>query len=496
MGTPSGHTPGQDTAPLPALNGDSPGPFNLEIEQALLGLCLVDNKSLDRILRLRPAHFYEPFHERLYVRIAEMRGMGKEATPATLIDYFRGDDAIKVIGPEYLARLSAAATSPGAIEDYADTIIEHWRRRQVIDHCEGALARAHDFTDASALEIGEDLVDQLDQLHDDDIQISHPQLAYDLLEGTLERIEAARKDPSSALGYLTGLTGLDAIMGGLHKKDLIVIAGRPSMGKSTLAAALSKGVAIQNSELIGSLVFTLEMTNDDWMIRTATDMAFEPGSSIEYSSARRGNVSDDQMRKLYGGHAELREVPLYIDDQGGRSVASIRAEAVRTKRRLEQQDKTLGLIVVDQLSHVDMTRSAYAGRKVDEIGEVTAGLKRLAKQLDVPVILLHQLSRAVESRENKRPVLSDLRDSGSLEQDADVVLFVFREQYYLERSEPSRGSAAWDGWSMDMDRCRNKLEIIYPKQRMGPTGILHTFCDIGAGVIRDLDSNPLPRETF
>lgn len=452
-------------------------PHNIDAEQALLGAILVNNEAMDRVMGfLEPHHFYDPLHQQIYETAAKLIQAGKQATPITLRTFFENAEPIdaNLTVPQYLGRLAANATTIINAADYGRTIHDLATRRALIM-------------------IGEDLVNTaydspVDFPPEQQIQDAEGRL-YDLAESgkygqgflsfgaaltqAIDMANAAYQRDGHLSGLSTGLVDLDAKLGGLQPSDLIVLAGRPSMGKTALATNIAYNVARaykaekqpDGSEKVidGAIVgfFSLEMSAEQLATRILAEQA-----EISSEKIRRGMINEDEFRRLVRASQEMAEIPLYIDQTGGISIAQLAARARKLKRQ-----KGLGLLIVDYLQLLTgSTRRSSEGR-VQEVSEITTSLKALAKELNVPVLALSQLSRAVEQRDDKRPQLSDLRESGSIEQDADVVMFVFREEYYVERRKPSESNVEeMLKWQQEMALVHGKAEVIIGKQRHGPTG--------------------------
>jgi replicative DNA helicase len=450
-------------------------PHNIEAEQALLGAILINNEAMDRVSAfLEPVHFFDPLHGQIYETAAKMIQAGKQATPITLKTFFDSAEPIdaNLTVPQYLGRLAASATTIINAEDYGRTIYDLAVRRQLIV-------------------LGEDLVNSaydapIDFPPESQIQEAETRL-YDLAErgkygqgfmsfGTalthaIDMANAAYERDGHLSGLATGLNDLDNKMGGLQPSDLIILAGRPSMGKTALVTNIAYNIAkTYRSEkqpdgtektIDGGRVgfFSLEMSAEQLATRILSEQ-----SEIASERIRRGMIDENEFRKLVAVSQEMSRAPLYIDQTGGISIAQLAARARKLKRQ-----KGLDLLIVDYLQLLSGS-SKRGDNRVQEITEITTGLKALAKELTVPIIALSQLSRQVEAREDKRPQLSDLRESGSIEQDADVVMFVFREEYYVERQKPREGTTEFNDWQTQMMAVSGKAEVIIGKQRHGPVG--------------------------
>ncbi|MGI9484032.1 MAG: replicative DNA helicase [Hyphomicrobiales bacterium] len=452
-------------------------PHNLEAEQALLGAILVNNEACDRVSGfLQPEHFFEPLHARIFEAAATLIRSGKLASPVTLKTFFESDATLAEIGgPAYFARLAAAATTIINAEEYGRTIYELAQRRTLIDIGTDIVNESFDTpVDSSPRELIERAEQSLYKLAETGKYGQGFQPFGTALTDAIDMAAAAYERDGGLSGISCGLTDIDQRMGGLQKADLVILAGRPSMGKTSLATNIAYQVAksyeaehqpdgtvkVTNGGVVA--FFSLEMSSEQLASRILSERA-----EISSEKIRRGKISEAEFQRLVEASQEMSSLPLYIDDTGGLTIAQVAARARRLKRQ-----RGLGLIVVDYLQLLaGSSRRASEGR-VQEITEITTGLKALAKELEVPVMALSQLSRQVEQREDKRPQLSDLRESGSIEQDADVVAFVFREEYYVERRQPRENTPEHYEWQEEMDSVMGTAEVIIGKQRHGPTGTI------------------------
>ncbi len=473
--------PQMSPAPSEGLGFRVP-PHNFEAEQALLGAILLSNRAYEKVSEfLRPEHFADPVHGRIFAACGKLIERGQMANPVTLKTYFDSDGGLTEIGgTAYLAQLANAVVSVVNAEDYGKLVFDLHLRRALIG-------------------LGEDLVNDafapdLDTTAVDQIGTAEAKL-YDLAttgqtEGGFEAFNAVLKDAITAAeaahkrqgklsGVPTGLIDLDGKLGGLHDSDLLILAGRPSMGKTALATNIAFNAAYAYREEVDALgrkkavdgaitaFFSLEMSSEQLATRILAEQA-----EIASHKIRQGELSNEEFERLVMAAQNLHRLPLFIDDTPALSISAVRTRARRLKRQ-----HGLGLIVIDYLQ---LLRGAatHSENRVQEVSEITRGLKALAKELGVPVIALSQLSRAVEQREDKRPQLADLRESGSIEQDADVVMFVFREQYYLERAEPGQRpeenqekfNERHTKWQQRCEEVWNTAEVIIAKQRHGPVG--------------------------
>jgi len=451
-------------------------PHNIEAEQALLGAIFVNNEALDRVSAfLEPAHFFDPLHAQIYETTSKMIHVGKQATPITIKTFFENAEPIdaNLTVPQYLGRLAANATTIINAEDYGRTVYDLAVRRALIMVGEDMVNLAFD----APIDFPPET-----QIHEAETRL------YDLAErgkygqgfmafGTalthaIDMANAAYEREGHLSGLASGLSDLDNKMGGLQASDLIILAGRPSMGKTALVTNIAYNVAKNyrsekqpdgtDKTVDGGRVgfFSLEMSAEQLATRILSEQAEIPSEKI-----RRGMINEDEFRKLVTVSQEMSRAPLFIDQTGGISIAQLSARARKLKRQ-----KGLDLLIVDYLQLLSGTGGKGSENRVQEITQITTGLKALAKELAVPIIALSQLSRQVEQREDKRPQLSDLRESGSIEQDADVVMFVFREEYYVERQKPREGTAEFSDWQTQMMAVSGKAEVIIGKQRHGPVG--------------------------
>ena len=464
-------------------------PHNTEIEAALLGAILTDNRALEKVSEfLRAEHFTEPVHGRIYAAIEKLVGIGQIASPLTLKHIFEGDESLSAAGgAEYLYEIAATAPNIINVPDYGHTIHDLYLRRQLITLGEDMVNEAFepdlDAKAAIQIESAEQKLYELSSIGELERGI------VDLGEAVrmaVESAEEAYRRDSHVVGVDTGFHDLNLKLGGLHPSDLLILAGRPSMGKTALATNIAYNAAAAYKETIDEngntltegghvLFFSLEMSAEQLAGRILSEQSEIPSDQI-----RRGDIEQSDFDKLVVASQNLHRMPLYIDDTPALSVAALRTRARRLKRQ-----KKLHLIVIDYLQLLTGSPSARNDNRVQEISEITRGLKSLAKELEVPVLALSQLSRQVENRDDKRPQLSDLRESGSIEQDADVVMFIFREEYYLEKSEPIT-NAGEDSikfsersqiWAERLDQVRNTASIIIAKQRHGPVGSIDLHFD-------------------
>jgi len=437
-------------------------PNNIEAEQSVIGSILVSNEIFDEInMILTGKNFYDPMHQKIFAAIEKLIYSGMLANPITLKNYFEKEkDEIDV--PDYLVKITKFSTSSRQTIEYSKLIYDLYVKRELIKISENIIdtAKLNDL-DHDGQSIIESFEKSLFDLAEKG-SFSSSLIKFDeAMKMTIEMASNAYKNDEGIVGVPTGLTDLDDRLGGLHKSDLLIIAGRPSMGKTALATNIAFNAAkkIQEDGRKSTIAFfSLEMSSEQLSTRILAEQ-----SRIKSNDIRRGRISEDQFDKFIETSKDIADLPLYIDETPAISIAALSNRARRIKRLYG-----LDMVVVDYIQL--MRASNFKDGRVQEISEITQGLKALAKELSVPVLALSQLSRAVEQRDDKKPQLSDLRESGSIEQDADVVMFVYREAYYLERKEPQPATVDHAEWQSKMNDIANRAEIIIGKQRHGPTG--------------------------
>lgn len=459
-------------------------PQNIDAEQALLGAILVNNVAHERVSEILEAeHFYDPVHGRIYGAITTLINRGQIADPKTLRGLFESDPALATLGgAQYLADLAASVITIINVVDYARLIHDLYLRRQLIVLGEDVVNEAfvHNLENPASGQIEKTEQRLFELARSGELDRGFVKLEKALVT-SLKIAEDAHKRDSHVTGVTTGLRDLDRKLGGLQKSDLVILAGRPSMGKTALATNIAFNAARAWSDTDGkegapTAFFSLEMSNEQLATRLLGEYSKVPSDKI-----RRGEIKSDDFSKFFEATKILSRAPFYIDDTPALSVAALRTRARRLKRLVPQ----LGLIVIDYLQLLHGTSKNGGDNRVQEVSEITRGLKALAKELDIPIVALSQLSRAVEAREDKRPMLSDLRESGSIEQDADVVMFVYREEYYHMRSEPTRRQDEGDDkynsrherWMQRGEEIHSIAEVVIAKQRHGPIGTVELHFD-------------------
>ena len=465
-------------------------PVNFEAEQQLLGALLANNKAYDRVVEfLLPNHFADDRHGRIYEAIGQLITRGMVANPVTLKTRFEQDQSLTEIGgAQYLGRLASSVVAVVNAVDYAKLVLDLHMRRELIavggDIVNDAYALEDDVTAREQMEAAEQKLFELASTGQQEGGFKEFRHA---LAAAIDMAEQAYKRDSHVTGVTTGLDDLDKKLGGMHASDLLVLAGRPSMGKTALATKMAFAAASAYKERIGEdgtrevvegakvAFFSLEMSAEQLATRLLSEVTEIPSDKI-----RRGEVRGEDFPRFVEAAQQLHRLPLYIDDTPALSISALRTRARRLARTTG-----LGLIVIDYLQLLTLPANMRSENRVQEISAITRGLKAIAKELNVPVLALSQLSRAVEQREDKHPQLSDLRESGTIEQDADVVMFVFREEYYHARAEPARREAEdekkyndrHEAWLQRGQEIHNVAEVIIGKQRHGPIGAVRLFFD-------------------
>ena len=438
-------------------------PNNIEAEQSVIGSILVTNEIFDEISTIiSNINFYDPMHQKIFTAIESLIYKGMLANPITLKNYFEDEkDDLNV--PEYLVKITKFSTSKRQTTEYSKIIYDMFVRRELIKISEQTIdtAKLNDLNTS-----GQNIIENSERLLFDLAEkgsFNSSLIKFDeAMRQTIEMASAAYKNEEGIVGVPTGLRDLDDRLGGLHKSDLIIIAGRPGMGKTALATNIAFNAAqkLQDSGRKSCIAFfSLEMSSEQLSTRILAEQ-----SRIKSNDIRRGRISDEQFDKFIETSKNISELPLYIDETPAISIAAMSNRARRIKRI-----HGLDMIVVDYIQLMKGSLNYRDGR-VQEVSEITQGLKAIAKELSIPVLALSQLSRQVEQRDNKKPLLSDLRESGSIEQDADVVMFVYREAYYLENKEPTPATVEHAEWQAKMNEVSNLAELIIGKQRHGPTG--------------------------
>ena len=451
-------------------------PHSIEAEQQLLGAILTNNDVYDRVASIiGPQHFYDPVHARIFEVAAARIAKNNLASPVTLKTFLEEDEGLRELGgPTYLVRLAGAAISSYAVRDYARMVHDFAIRRELIRLGQDISGKAQ------RSEVDSEPKDQIVEAEQKLYQLSEQGQAERGFQSFLKAVtdavnvaNAAYQRDGGLAGISTGLIDMDKKLGGLHKSDLLILAGRPSMGKTSLATniafniakAYRRGTRPDGTEgaVDGGVVgfYSLEMSAEQLAARVLSEASEVPSEQI-----RRGDMTEAEFRRFVEAAKTLESCPLYIDDTPALPISQLSARARRLKRT-----HGLDVLIVDYLQLV--RGAGRSENRVNEISEITMGLKAIAKELDIPVIALSQLSRQVEGREDKRPQLSDLRESGSIEQDADVVMFVFREEYYAEREKPSDDKLQeMADWQARMERLHGKAEVVIGKQRHGPIGTI------------------------
>ncbi|MEL6365117.1 MAG: replicative DNA helicase [Pseudomonadota bacterium] len=455
-------------------------PYNIDAEQNVLGAILFDNEVYNRISGyLKAEHFYDPVHRAIFHAASSLIDSGRLASPVTLSSYLAGDPTVEAEGgKDYLVEIATNVPTTTSAPEYARVVFDLSVQRGLIGLGQEIVERAR------VADVDDDPQRQIEEAERALYGLAETgrfgggfKTFKSALAQAIDTAAAAKDREGGLAGTATGFIDLDRRLGGLHPSDLLILAGRPSMGKTSLATNLAVNVArafrtetgadgltrVSAGGVVG--FFSLEMSAEQLAMRIIAEV-----SGVSSDKIRRGDVSHDEFQRVHDAAEELQQIPLHIDDTGGISIAQLAARARRLKRQ-----HGLNLIVVDYLQLV--TGSGRTDGRVQEVSQISQGLKALAKELDVPLIALSQLSRQVEARDDKRPQLADLRESGSIEQDADIVMFVYREEYYLRRTEPREGSAEYATWLTNMEEAHGLAEVIVGKQRHGPIGTVKLSFD-------------------
>lgn len=489
--------PARKSTQITEIEGFRTPPCNFEAEKALLGALMYNNKAYDKISEfLRPEHFADPIHSKVFEACVALMERGQIADPITLSNFFERDQQLSEIGGNnYLVELAASAVTIINAAEYGRIIYDLYIKRELIHLGTEIVNSAHsgeiETTALDQIQTAEQTLFNLASMGE--VEGGFITFRESLLQA-VHHAQIAHQRGGGLAGVTTGLRDLDKILGGLHRSDLLILAGRPSMGKTALVTCIAYNAAYahkMSNGAEGGVVgfFSLEMSAEQLAGRILSQAC-----AINSSSMRKGEMSNEEFERVIVSSQELLDTPLHIDDTPGLTVSALRTRARRLKRQ-----HGLDLIIVDYLQLVSGSAETKNNR-VNEISEITRGLKMLAKELDVPVIALSQLSRAVEQREDKRPQLSDLRESGSIEQDADVVMFIYREFYYLDRTEPTKRDSEGDDkfaeryqiWEQRCEEMVNRSEVVIGKQRHGPLGNIPLFFRGEFTQFGDLDEEHVP----
>lgn len=461
-------------------------PANIAAEQMLLGAVIINNEALNEISEfLRAEHFYEPLHQKVYTGICHLLDKGMSASIISLESVLTKHEEFKQAGgKQYILQLTTVAMSIIDVREYAKIVHDLALKRGLINIGEKIVNTAYESDVAYPANTQiEEAESSLFQLASEGLTEKGFDRLSSSLSTSLNAVVEAMKNPDKITGTSTGLIDLDHKLLGLHNSDLIILAGRPSMGKTAVAINLAVNAAMdlkkkyenQNKSIPSVGIFSLEMSAEQLANRILSMRTAVDGFAL-----RSGKLSAEHYDKLRQEATALNEIPIFIDDSPALSIAAIRTRARRLHRK-----HNLGLLVIDYLQLIH--GSSNSDNRVLEIGEITQGLKSIAKELSIPVIALSQLSRAVEQRDDKRPMLSDLRESGSIEQDADIVMFLYREEYYLSRKEPEPGTPKHQEWFEKLNEVHNLLEIIVAKHRNGAIGTVRVFYDPPLSKINNLE---------
>ena len=468
-------------------------PHNIEAEKALLGAIFANNRAYENVSEfLRPEHFALLAHGKIFESSGRLIERGQIADSTTLNHLFLNDSSLSDIGgPAYLDEITGFAVSVINAGDYGRLIYDLFLRRELINLGEDVVNRAY------SNEIIETAANQIETAEKHLFELASAgkyeggfKAFKDTIIQAIQQAEAAHKRTGKLAGVTTGFRDMDSLLGGMHSSDLLILAGRPAMGKTALATNIAFNAAYTHKQTHGEEgavvgFFSLEMSSEQLAARILSEQ-----SNISSNMMRKGELSDNEFSRLVMASQTLHQLPIFIDDTPSLTVGALRTRGRRLKRQYD-----LGLIIVDYLQLISGTSASRSDGRVQEVSEITRGLKTLAKELEVPVLALSQLSRQVENREDKRPQLADLRESGSIEQDADLVMFIYRDEYYLEKSEPKqRADESGEklgqriaNWEERLARVKNTAEVIVAKQRHGPVGMVKMMFDGAFTRFGDLD---------
>jgi replicative DNA helicase len=453
-------------------------PISVEVEQAVLGSAMTNPEAFSKISAVvEKEHFYDPFHQQIFEIISTLSQMGKLVSPLTVPSFLPpviGETKVKT--KVYMARLAAESVPPDIALGYAKHVRELAMRRRI---SEIATQMAPDAA-TDAAQLASEAIEALDTVVSSSSSWALPAVSMAaVMTRSVDKIADAYRNEGKIIGIPTGLRDLDQKLGGLQRGNLVLLAGRPGMGKSAMLLAMLRQAGIRDFR---SLVFSKEMPATELGERMISDYIFDlPITHVPYSNLRTGSFHEQMFDYVREAAMVCSKLPIDVEEQSNLTMSQILTRARRYKRRHGRLD----ILAIDHLGLIQAS-DRYRGNRVNEIGEITAAAKAAAKELDCVVVLLSQLSRKVEERADKRPILADLRDSGSIEQDADTVMFLYRPTYYLASSEPEPGTEAHLQWQRDSEAAHNKLIAIIAKQRMGPTGQVELFCDIASNAIRNL----------
>ena len=459
----------------------SQAPHNLEIERGLLGALLCSNDLFPLVSEaLQPEHFFERVHSRIYETASTLCRDGKTASPITLKTYFEDDATLSEIGGAgYLANLAANACVPASALEYAQILRDLAARRAVIEQCDDLSALARDMDAQAPIEadIAETVTRFSELIEGDAVKRKTSFTVGEAAAQSIERIARLYEGGTDYNAIPTGIASYDEMTGGLHRGEYVVLGARPSMGKTALAVQIAMNVCQAGH---GVLYLSLEMPNALLMPRVLASQVWTSETPVDFARIGRGALSEQELRWVTQAAGETSDWPLVLDEAPALSPSEVETKARLVQSRFQRQGKSLDLIICD---HLHKMREPRCTSKVAEYTEISARLAEIAKRLDCPVLALAQLNRGVEARDDKRPTLADIRESGSIEQDADTVLFAYRDSYYLERMRPKNIEDEAD-IRAELSECANDIELIIAKQRSGPTGTAMAWCDLSCNVVR------------
>jgi replicative DNA helicase len=464
-------------------------PHSIQLEQQVLGAVMSSPQNIERVIAfLKPEHFFDPVHRRIFEYCSLLFDRDRTISPVAVAAYVNENEASDwqpIGGRAYIARLCTEATTTAYVREQAEVLVDYWRRREFADAIDAAYPMVMDM--ASPFESAADLIEEAStSLRLAGRRKSTVTFIGDAVAGALARAEEAALRGTGLVGISTGLRDLDRKTGGFVAGDMIVLAGRPSMGKTTLAVNIAWAIATDPGDPRGVAYVSPEMTSEELGYRIVADEAERRGERIEYAKLKRGEFGDATRRIIHQCMETINSAPFFIEQAGDITFPAIRAAVKKLAREFERRGTPLGLIVLDHMGLISVPGAKGEFERVSYISNQT---KQLAKSFEVPVLALSQLSRQVEARDDKRPQLSDLRQSGNIEQDADIVLFPYRHEYYLERGKPKKfkSNEAEADFEAEIVNWRNLAELDIAKQRNGPIGRVELYADMGASAFRDID---------
>lgn len=481
-----------------AISNEIAVPHSIQLEQQVLGAVMASPQNIERVIGfLRPEHFFEPAHARIYEYCALLFERDRSISPVSVASYVNEQEAKEweeIGGRAYIARLCTAATTTAYVREQAEGLVDYWRRREFMAAIDATYPMIMDM--AQPFEGAADIIEETAaSLRLAGARKPTVSMIGKAVDAAIESAEKAAQRGTGLIGIATGLSDLDRKTGGMGEGDMIVIAGRPSMGKTALALNIAWNVARNEEEPRGVAYISPEMTDTQLGIRVLADEAERIGKRFEYAEFKKGNFGDATRATIREVANIVRSRPFMIEEAGDITIPAIRGVVKKAARQFERDGAPLGLIVID---HMGLVSVPGAKGEFERVSYISGQMKQLAKSFGVPVLALSQLSRQVEARDDKRPQLSDLRQSGNIEQDADIVLFPYRHEYYLERGRPEtfKTTEAQADYEAELSTWRGICDVAIAKQRNGPIGRVRLYCDMGASAFRDFEKRDERQEAM